>query len=112
VADRYCGRPAGMLLAVYIAAGAGWSAPRGRRRRRRAADLDGLCRLDGDLVVGGIAVGQAQVEVDDVQVKVGVDELYEQEGEARGESSQAGRPGGPGRQQPTANRPADAPEMP
>ena len=36
---------------------------------------DGVRGVDGDLVVGGVAVGQPQVVVLDVQVQVGQDEL-------------------------------------
>ena len=37
--------------------------------------LDGLGRLDGDLVVGGVPVGQAQIVIFGVQVHKGEDEL-------------------------------------
>jgi hypothetical protein len=37
--------------------------------------LDGVCAVDSDLIVSGITVLDAQVEVLDVEVKVGVDEL-------------------------------------
>jgi hypothetical protein len=50
------------------------------RGDRRALDahvvlLDGLGRLDRHPVVGRVAVGQAQVEVLDLEVEVGEDEL-------------------------------------
>jgi hypothetical protein len=37
--------------------------------------LDGLGCIDGNLVVGGIPVGQSQVEVLDLQIQVWQDEL-------------------------------------
>jgi hypothetical protein len=37
--------------------------------------LDSLCCLNGDLVIGGIAARQAQIEVDGLQIEVREDEL-------------------------------------
>ena len=37
--------------------------------------LDGLGGLHGDGIIGGVAVGQAQVVVLDLEVQVGQDEL-------------------------------------
>ena len=41
----------------------------------RPARLDRFCRVDRDLVVGLVARGQPQVEVLDLQVHIGKDEL-------------------------------------
>lgn len=59
------------------------------RSETLATHLDGFCCLDSDLVVGGVTVGQAQVEILDVQVKVGQDQL---EQEAEGDNAPGGLP--------------------
>ncbi len=48
----------------------------GRAFDADAAGLDRLGGVDGDLVVGGVAMFEAEVEILQLDVEIGVDELF------------------------------------
>ena len=73
VADRAVGRLPHLLEAEFLDALLVW---RDRGAFDADADLlDGVGRVDGHLVVGGVTVLDAEVEIHQVDVEIGVDQL-------------------------------------